>query len=189
MSLINLTLAKKMTGIEDEATLEFYIAAIISKIEKILGYSLSIAEKTDYPAGMGKANSYSEIDFNGYYIWLPRKPVVSISSLVIRGEEIPSDKYELRDPTNMPHIMLSNSYLNSYEEAKVTYTAGFEDEKLDNDIMFFIFRLIKEFDMAIDTDTAVVESYKIDTISYKFLDFLKKQNEFYNQISEIFGLI
>lgn len=187
MALINLEFAKTMTGIEDDIIMQFYLDAAISKIEKIIGYSLSSAEQKDYIDGNGVSTHYSDLDLAGHYIWLPRKPVTDVSEVKIGDKVIVTDNYNIRNAKNVPHIILKEDCLCNWEEAAITYTAGFADEALDKDIELFIFSLIKDFESGLDN--ADLKSYKIDTVAYQFTSYLEKQSKLYSQISEIFGLI
>ncbi len=187
MALINLEFAKTMTGITDDTIMQFYLDAAISKIEKIIGYSLSSTEQKDYIDGKGISTHYSDLDLNGYYIWLPRKPVTAISEVKIRDEVIDSDNYTLRNASNVPHIVLSENHLCYWEEAEITYTAGFVDEALDKDIEMFIFSLINDFQNTLEDGE--LKSYKIRDVAYQYTTYLEKQSKLYDGISELFGLI
>ena len=175
MPLINTTFAQKMTDIDDSEVLEFMIDAIITKIEKYIGYPLAEEQTTDYIQGL-----------NTREIWLPRKPVSTVSEVIIFDDALEIDEYNLRNADNNPHIVLENEILPTCEEAKVTYTAGFADGQLDADIKLLVFNLINDFRSHLENGD--IKSYKFEKLSYKFTSYLEKQDNFYNQMTEVFGV-
>ncbi len=181
MALINITLASKMTGIEDLEVLQFYIDATIKKIERIIGYPLSQTTQNDYIRGV-----------NTSYLWLNRKPVSGIVDLTIDKELIDPSDYELREAEFNPHIVLNeDKYIVCDDcKAKVNNTAGYTDFNgllpLDPDIQALIFGTIKSFESYIDNGE--LKSYKIDTIAYEFTSWINNNQNFYNQIYDVFGL-
>ena len=64
----DLNIAKTLTGIEDEKLLNFYINAVIKKIEGILGYELLKGQITSLVSGLNKKTMYSylEKELKGY---------------------------------------------------------------------------------------------------------------------------
>ena len=60
----DLEIAKILTNIEDEKLLNFYINAVIKKIEGILGYELLKGQITSLVSGLNKN-----------YVFLPRKRI------------------------------------------------------------------------------------------------------------------
>ena len=177
MALINLTLAKTMTGITDDTTCQFYIDATLKKIEKIIGYPLASTKRTDYIQGLNTEN-----------IWLYRKPVTAIS-LVKIGDKIltVNTDYTTRDLITKPVIKLVDNILCTFEEAEIESTAGFADGQVDQDIQMLIFNTIKAYENSLTENG--LKSYKIDKISYDFFSYLEKNESFMNTVCDIFGLI
>lgn len=50
--LYNKAIAKSLTGIEDEKLLDFYVGAVIKRIERVLGYELIKGEITESLYGL-----------------------------------------------------------------------------------------------------------------------------------------
>lgn len=175
MALIDTTFAQKITGIDDQEVLQFMIDAIIAKIEKIIGYSLSQQEKTEVITGL-----------NTSYVWLKRKPVSNVASVVLFDETLATDEYKLKNAENTPHLILEDSILCSEDEIEVTYTAGFADGQLDPDIRLLIFNVINDFKSNLENGD--LKSYKFEGMSYKFTSYLAKQNNFYSQVLDVFGV-
>ncbi len=180
MGLVDIEFAKEMTGIEDDTTMEFYIDAVVKKIERAIGYSLSQATQKDFIEGN-----------NTMYLWLLRKPLVEVTEVIVDEKVlVVDDDYTIRNKSFTPHIILNDTYVHTGVEAEITSTAGYTDYDgilpLDEDILAFILATIKNFEGSIDNGG--LESYKIDTINYKFLSWIDQQSSFNSVVKEIFGI-
>ena len=66
--IYDIEMAKNITGITDDALIDFLVKGTISRIERIIGYELVKCEKTEFVQG---------VDTN--VVYLIRKPVERVS--------------------------------------------------------------------------------------------------------------
>ena len=179
MALIDIEFAKTMTEIEDETILNFYINAVIKKIERIIGCSLEQEEKTEKIEGYNTEN-----------IWLIRKPLISVSEVKINDDVIDSENYEIINNTK-PYIILKNNVACIYSDIRITNVSGYTsydgDYPLDEDVQLLIFSTIKKHSE--NLEYSGLTSYKISDIAYSFSSYINQNEEFINEINQIFGVI
>ncbi|MFV0577987.1 MAG: hypothetical protein ACK5NU_04875, partial [Fusobacterium ulcerans] len=119
----NKEIAKSLTGIEGENLLDFYVGAVIKRIERVLGYELVKGEITEFLQGL-----------NTNTLYLSKKPVEHISKVIWEYEELP---YRQEN-----HQVIFNMEICQSEIVKITYTGGYEE--LPVDVQMFIFNKIRE---------------------------------------------
>jgi len=180
MAIYDLDLIKKLTGIEDDEIASFYADAVICKIEKMLGYSLAEATQTDYIKGVGTS-----------YAWLLRKPVSNISEVKYNDSIIESEEYSERNLKNTPHLIFDDICPCPNEEIEVENTAGYKEfgtgePQLDPCITALIAGAVQAW--ASQVENGGLDSYKIDTISYKFTQWMDSSQAFYTMIYDTFGV-
>lgn len=165
--LYDLELAKKITGIEDEDILKFYIDGIILRINRILGYNI---EKHDAFENI--------IGINKNYIYVKDRPLNSISEVKHYGNDITSQCSKISD-----RKIRLNSCLSSDDSITVSYNAGFEE--LPKDIQMFIFGQVSIITTSMQNSG--LKAYSIEGISYSFVDAAVQESNFINQIKNMFG--
>lgn len=164
---IDYDLLEKLTGVEDRELLTFYTEAIIEKIEKIIGYQLESAEKTEKIRGIDKN-----------IIYLTRRPVTAIKSILIDNKDATFFWSENQNYALLNEIICCNFFV------EVTYTAGYTE--LPKNLMMLISGLIKNEIASLNSDG--LKSYKIKDVSYTWIDGLQNDNLFLEKVSSIFGM-
>lgn len=160
----NIEIAKKLTGIEEEEDLKFYIDSIILKIERILGYSLVKSKIRRLVNGL---------DTN--YLFLPEKKIERVLNANL-GCKILLFSYVNRKVI-FDIIISRNSYV------EIEYVAGYET--LPNDIFLFICNTVKE---SLSNEEGL-KSYGIRGINYSFLSKIEQSDNFIRGIRDLFGSV
>lgn len=164
----DLEIAKKITGISDEALLKFYLDAMIDKISAIVGYNVLYSENKHRLSGVNKEYTYT--------VARPLKSILQVT-------------FNNNDVTNECNILSERKigldfYLCQEHEIEVIYMAGFETFPLA--IQMFLFNQVKS--MNTENENAGLKSYSIETISYSLADKEKSDIEFKSQINNLFGV-
>lgn len=163
----DIELAKQITGIENEKLLEFYINAIIDKINNILGYNILEHDKTEYITGVDKN-----------YVYVNDRPLNSISKIEKDGIDITSKCFVMSD-----RKIFTPYEICSQHSIKATYNAGYSE--LPPSIQLFIFSQVKS--SVVDVENSGLKSYSIESISYTFNDKQAENNRFINDVKNLFG--
>nr|DAR18628.1 MAG TPA: PORTAL PROTEIN, 15 PROTEIN, HEAD PROTEIN, VIRAL INFECTION, TAILED.2A [Caudoviricetes sp.] len=161
--IYDIEMAKNITGITDDALIDFLVKGTISRIERIIGYELAKCEKTEFIQG---------VDTN--VVYLNRKPVEHISKALWRNQEV-SYRQE-------KHRLILIAPLCQSEFLEVTYTAGYET--LPFDIEMFIFSSIKE---SIANESGL-KSFSLKDVSYSYFDKVQQSENFRRGIIDLFGV-
>lgn len=165
--LYDIELAKKITGIEDENLLKFYIDAVIERINSILGYNVAKHEITQNIYGVDKD-----------YLYVIDRPLNSILQVTKNNNNITNECIKLSDrKTSLPFCLCSQDYVT------VTYDAGYEE--LPAHIQLFIFTQINGIITMMSN--AGLKSYSIESISYSFIDGVTQEQNFITQVKNMFG--
>lgn len=160
----NIEIAKKLTGIEEEEDLKFYIDSIILKIERILGYSLVKSKIRRLVSGL---------DTN--YLFLPEKKIERVLNANSGCKILPFSYVNRKVIFDI--IISKNSYV------EIEYVAGYET--LPNDILSFICSTIKE---SLSNEEGL-KSYGIRGINYSFLSKIEQSDNFTRGIRDLFGSV
>lgn len=161
--IYDIEMAKNITGITDDALIDFLVKGTISRIERIIGYELVKCEKTEFIQG---------VDTN--VVYLNRKPVEHISKALWRNQEV-SYRQE-------KHRLILTAPLCQSEFLEVTYTAGYE--YLPYDIQMFVFSSIKE---SIANESGL-KSFSLKDVSYSYFDKVQQSKNFRRGIIDLFGV-
>lgn len=165
--LYDLELAKKITGIEDEDILKFYIDGIILRISRILGYNIEKHDTLENITGINKN-----------YVYVKDRPLNSITEVIYCGNDITRHCNKISDrKVSLPMC------LSSEDRVAVSYNAGFEE--LPKDIQMFIFGQVSIITTSMQN--AGLKAYSIEGISYSFVDAAVQESNFINQIKNMFG--
>ena len=151
---------KKITGatLEDneKARVETLLGIAISQIENITGYKLEVETLIE------------DYDYNKR-IYLNKRPVAEIVSINS------DDEYKSRG-NYIEFVNFSNCPCNTKEkEIEVTYKAGYDE--LPSWLKYELCMLINDFINSMDEESGKYKSYKIDDISYTFVDFVANKRE------------
>lgn len=151
---------EKITGTiladEELAKVETLLGIAISQIENITGYKLEVETLTE------------DYDYNKR-IYLNKRPVAEIVS--INSDE----EYKSRG-NYIEFVNFSNCPCNTKEkEIEVTYKAGYDE--LPSWLKYEISMLVNDFINSMDEESGKYKSYKIDDISYTFVDFAANKRE------------
>lgn len=165
--LYDLEIAKKITGITDEQILQFYIDAIIDKINNILGYDIKKHVHSEYITGVNKN-----------YVYVTARPINQI--LEIKKDDFDLTKYS--SILSSRKILLPIEICNQHK-IFAKYDAGYE--QLPPSIQLFIFEQLK--DAISEMNSAGLKSYSIETISYTYVDKQTKTTNFINDVKNLFG--
>jgi|GEM_PF-554093 len=159
-------LMKKITGIEDEDLLDFYIKAIITKIEKYIGYKLVKGEIKEIIEGLSST-----------YLYIKRRDFESVSNVTDACEK-----------NNIPFSYVGRKII--FDEiipvgtyVVVTYTAGYE--KIPEFLLLFIAQMVNEA----STNKKGLKSYSIKGISYTYLSRIEQSDNFINGVRDLFGVV
>lgn len=162
----NKKLAKSITNIEDEEVLDFYVQAVIKRIERVLGYELVKGQITELLNGL---------DTN--ILYLTKKPVERISKALWGKEELSYRQEE--------HRIIFNVEICKSETIAITYTGGYEE--LPADIQLFIFNKVNELKEM--KGTAGLKSYSIKDLSYTYKDNKDYEKLFSEDVLELFKVL
>lgn len=151
---------KRITGktLADEelAKVETLLGVAISQIENITGYKLEVETLTE------------DYDYNKR-IYLNKRPVVEIVSINSDNEYKSRGNY-------IEFVNFRNCPCNIKEkEIEVTYKAGYDE--LPDWLKYEISMLVNDFINSMDEESGKYKSYKIDDISYTFVDFAANKRE------------
>ena len=151
---------KRITGktLADEelAKVETLLGVAISQIENITGYKLEVEELTE------------NYDYNKY-IYLNKRPVIEVKRININEESKYRGNY-------IEFVNFSNCPCNTKEkEIEVTYKAGYDE--LPDWLKYEISMLVNDFINSMDEEASKYKTYKIDDISYSFVDFASNKRE------------
>ena len=158
--LITIEDYKRITGktLADEelAKVETLLGIAISQIENVTGYKLEVETLTE------------NYDYNKR-IYLNKRPVVEIVGINS------NDEYKSRR-NYIEFVNFSNCACNTKEkEIEVTYKAGYDD--LPDWLKYEICMLVNDFINSMDEEASKYKTYKIDDISYSFVDFASNKRE------------
>ena len=151
---------KRITGKtlanEELAKVETLLGVAISQIENITGYKLEVETLIE------------DYDYNKR-IYLNKRPVVEIVGIDS------NDEYKSRG-NYIEFVNFSNCACNTKEkEIEVTYKAGYDD--LPDWLKYEICMLVNDFINSMDEEASKYKTYKIDDISYSFVDFASNKRE------------
>ena len=151
---------KRITGktLADEelAKVETLLGIAISQIENITGYKLEVEILTE------------DYDYNKR-IYLNKRPVVEIVGIDS------NDEYKSRG-NYIEFVNFSNCPCNTKEkEIEITYKAGYDE--LPDWLKYEICILVNDFINSMDEEASKYKTYKIDDISYSFVDFTSNKRE------------
>jgi hypothetical protein len=151
---------KRITGktLADEelAKVETLLSVAISQIENITGYKLEVETLTE------------DYDYNKR-IYLNKRPVVEIVGIDF------NDRYKSRG-NYIEFVNFRNCPCNAKEkEIEITYKAGYDE--LPDWLKYEISMLVNDFINSMDEEAGKYKTYKIDDISYSFVDFASNKRE------------
>ena len=151
---------KRITGktLADEelAKVETLLGVAISQIENITGYKLEVETLIE------------DYDYNKR-IYLNKRPVVEIVGIDS------NDEYKSRG-NYIEFVNFRNCPCNAKEkEIEVTYKAGYDE--LPDWLKYEICMLVNDFINSMDEEASKYKTYKIDDISYSFVDFASNKRE------------
>ena len=161
--IYDIEMAKNITGITDDALIDFLVKGTISRIERIIGYELVKCEKTEFVQG---------VDTN--VVYLKRKPVERVSKALWLNQEL---SYRVEE-----HRLILTALLCQSEFLEVTYTAGYDVLPLD--IQMFIFSTLKE-NLANESG---LKSFSLKDVSYSYFDKVQQSENFRRGIIDLFGV-
>ena len=158
--LITVENYKRITGktLADEelAKVETLLSVAISQIENITGYKLEVETLTE------------DYDYNKR-IYLNKRPVVEIVSINSDNEYKSCGNYiEIVKFKRCPCC-------NKEQELEITYKAGYDE--LPSWLKYELCMLVNDFINSMDEEAGKYKTYKIDDISYSFVDFASNKRE------------
>ena len=151
---------EKITGTtladNEKAKVETLLSVAISQIENMTGYKLEVETLTeDY--------DYSK------RIYLNKRPVVEIVA-------INSDDEHKNRGNYIEFVKFRDCPCNTKEQAiEITYKAGYDE--LPDWLKYEISMLVNNFINSMDEEASKYKTYKIDDISYSFVDFASNKRE------------
>jgi len=160
----DLEIAKILTNIEDEKLLNFYINAVIKKIEGILGYELLKGQITSLVSGLNKN-----------YVFLPRKRIERVLNAKRGCKKLPFSFINRK--VIFDEIITVDSYV------EIEYIAGYEE--LSENLLMFICSTIKEE----LSNAEGLKSYGIRGINYTFLNKIEQSDNFIRGVKDLFGVV
>lgn len=141
---------------EELAKVETLLSVAISQIENITGYKLEVETLTE------------DYDYNKR-IYLNKRPVVEIVGIDF------NDRYKSRG-NYIEFVNFRNCPCNAKEkEIEITYKAGYDE--LPDWLKYEISMLVNDFINSMDEEAGKYKTYKIDDISYSFVDFASNKRE------------
>lgn len=158
--LITVNDYEKITGktLADEelAKVETLLGIAISQIENITGYKLEVETLTE------------NYDYNKR-IYLNKRPVVEIVGIDS------NDEYKSRG-NYIEFVNFRNCPCNAKEkEIEATYKAGYDE--MPDWLKYELCMLVNDFINSMDEESGKYKTYKIDDISYSFVDFANNKRE------------
>ena len=149
-------ITSKTLANEELAKVETLLGITISQIENITGYKLEVETLTE------------DYDYNKR-IYLNKRPVAKIVSINS------DDEYKSRG-NYIEFVNFSSCPCNTKEkEIEVTYKAGYDE--LPDWLKYEISILVNDFINSMDEEAGKYKTYKIDDISYSFVDFTSNKRE------------
>ena len=140
----------------EKAKVETLLNVVISQIENTTGYKLEVETLIE------------DYDYNKR-IYLNKRPVVEITGVNSNDEYKSCGNY-------IEFINFSNCPCNTKEkEIEVTYKAGYDE--LPDWLKYEICMLVNDFINSMDEEAGKYKTYKIDDISYSFVDFANNKRE------------
>ena len=141
---------------EELAKVETLLSVAISQIENTTGQKLEVETLTeDY--------AYNK------RIYLNKRPVVEIVGIDF------NDRYKSRG-NYIEFVNFRNCPCNAKEkEIEITYKAGYDE--LPDWLKYEICILVNDFINSMDEEASKYKTYKIDDISYSFVDFANNKRE------------
>ena len=151
---------KRITGktLADEelAKVETLLSVAISQIENVTGYKLEVETLTE------------DYDYNKR-IYLNKRPVVEIVGIDS------NDEYKSRG-NYIEFVNFRNCPCNAKEkEIEATYKAGYDE--MPDWLKYELCMLVNDFINSMDEESGKYKTYKIDDISYSFVDFANNKRE------------
>ena len=151
---------EKITGTtladNEKARVETLIGVAISQIQNITGYKLEVETIIE------------DYDYNKR-IYLNKRPVVEIVGIDS------NDEYKNRG-NYIEFVNFRNCACNAKEkEIEITYKAGYDE--LPDWLKYEICMLVNDFINSMDEEASKYKTYKIDDISYSFVDFASNKRE------------
>ena len=141
---------------DEKARVEALLNVAISQIENTTGYKLEVETLIE------------DYDYNKR-IYLNKRPVVEIAGVNSNDEYKSCGNY-------IEFINFSNCPCNTKEkEIEVTYKAGYDE--LPDWLKYEICILVNDFINSMDEEASKYKTYKIDDISYSFVDFANNKRE------------
>ena len=158
--LITIEDYKRITGktLADEelAKIETLLGVAISQIENITGYKLEVETLTE------------NYDYNKR-IYLNKRPVVEVKETSVNEEYKHRGNY-------IEIIKFKSCPCNTKEkEIEITYKAGYDE--LPSWLKYELCILVNDFINSMDEEASKYKTYKIDDISYSFVDFASNKRE------------
>lgn len=158
--LITVNDYEKITGKtladDEKARVEALLGIAISQIENVIGYKLEVEELIE------------DYDYNKR-IYLNKRPVTEIVGINS------DDEYKSRG-NYIELIEFKNCPCDTRErEIEVTYKAGYDE--LPDWLKYEISMLVNDFINSMDEEASKYKTYKIDDISYSFVDFASNKRE------------
>ena len=151
---------KRITGktLADEelAKVETLLGVAISQIENITGYKLEVETLIE------------DYDYNNR-IYLNKRPVIEVREISINEE------YKHRG--NYIEIVKFKCCpcCDKEKEIEITYKAGYDE--LPSWLKYELCMLVNDFINSMDEESGKYKTYKIDDISYSFVDFANNKRE------------
>jgi hypothetical protein len=151
---------KRITGKtlanEELAKVEILLSVAISQIENMIGYKLEVETLVE------------DYDYNKR-IYLNKRPVVEI--VAINSDE------EYKNRGNYIEIVKFKRCpcRDKEQELEITYKAGYDE--LPSWLKYELCMLVNDFINGMDEESGKYKSYKIDDISYTFVDFASNKRE------------
>ena len=140
----------------EKARVETLLSVAISQIENMTGYKLEIETLTE------------DYDYNKR-IYLNKRPVVEIVNIDS------DDEYKSRRNYIEITKFKSCSCCGKEQAIEITYKAGYDE--LPSWLKYELCMLVNDFINGMDEESGKYKSYKIDDISYTFVDFVANKRE------------
>ena len=141
---------------EELAKVETLLGVVISQIENITGYKLEVETLIE------------DYDYNKR-IYLNKRPVVEVKEISINEE------YKYRGNYIEITKFKSCPCYDKEPAIEITYKAGYDE--LPDWLKYEICMLVNDFINSMDEEASKYKTYKIDDISYSFVDFTSNKRE------------
>ena len=151
---------EKITGTtladNEKARVGTLLGIAISQIENVIGYKLEVEELTE------------DYEYNKR-IYLNKRPVVEVKEISVNEE------YKYRGNYIEITKFKSCPCCDKEQELEITYKAGYHE--LPDWLKYEICMLVNDFINSMDEEVSKYKTYKIDDISYSFVDFANNKRE------------